>query len=149
MQQAQSLTKGKTKFFISSWTAPLWMKIHEVWAGYAPLKKKYYQTWTDYTMKFLDAFAKHNITYWGLTTGNEPSYGFERIPHPIFGSMAFDPVEQASIVPYKTLLRGNLMNSLTHILSLILILVMKFFQTLSNILFKNNLIKSLINGQFY
>lgn len=101
MQLAQVLSKNKMKFFISSWTAPLWMKEHQVWEGYAPLKKKYYQTWTDYTVKFLDACAKHNITYWGLSTGNEPSYGYGRIPKPKFGSMAFTPVDQVSTCPQK------------------------------------------------
>lgn len=97
MQLAQTLSKNEMKFFISSWTAPIWMKERQVWGGYSPLKKKYYQTWSDYTVKFLDEYAKHNITYWGLTTGSEPSKGYIRLKKPEFGSMTFTPVEQVSL----------------------------------------------------
>lgn len=95
MQQAQALRKGQVKFFIGAWTAPLWMKHHEVWEGYALLKRQYYQTWANYALKFFDECAKHNITYWGMTTGNEPTLGYGKIPEkPVFGSMGFNPDDQ-------------------------------------------------------
>lgn len=94
MQQAQRLRKGQTKFFSSAWTAPLWMKTREVWEGYSLLKKENYQTWTDYAVKFFDEYAKHNVTFWGMTSGNEPSLGYSKRDHPRFGSMGFNPDDQ-------------------------------------------------------
>lgn len=95
MQQAAALRRGQTKFFVSAFATPLWMKHHEVWEGYALLKKKYYQTWADYAVKFLDEHAKHNVTFWGITTGNEPTLGFGKIPpHPRFGAMGFTNYDQ-------------------------------------------------------
>ena len=37
---------------------------------------QYYQTWANYFVKFLDAYAANNVTFWGVTTQNEPSSGF-------------------------------------------------------------------------
>ena len=35
----------------------------------------YYKSWARYLVKFLDAYAQHNVTIWGLTVQNEPEAG--------------------------------------------------------------------------
>lgn len=36
------------------------------------IKEDLYQVWADYFIKFLDSYKNENVTFWGLTTGNEP-----------------------------------------------------------------------------
>ncbi|KAJ8974330.1 hypothetical protein NQ317_002513 [Molorchus minor] len=69
------------QLFGSAWSSPLWMKDYKVWAGYSFLKEEYYQAWAEYTVKFFDEYKKHDIEFWGMTTGNEPLNGF--FPHEI------------------------------------------------------------------
>lgn len=67
----------------SAWTAPPWMKDIEDW--YVPmssendyhgtggvLKPKCVQTYADYLIKYLDAYAAEGVPIWGLTPVNEP-----------------------------------------------------------------------------
>ncbi|KAK5643509.1 hypothetical protein RI129_007354 [Pyrocoelia pectoralis] len=72
---ARELSKGKLKLFASAWTAPNWMKNNGKYTGPDSLKFEMYQTWANYFLKFLSAYALHGIQFWGLTTGNEPSTG--------------------------------------------------------------------------
>ncbi|KGL80274.1 Glucosylceramidase, partial [Tinamus guttatus] len=36
---------------------------------------KYHKTWANYFVRFLDEYAKHNVTFWAVTAENEPSAG--------------------------------------------------------------------------
>lgn len=58
--------------FASSWSSPRWMKTNNDWGGIGLLKSKYYQLWADYFVKFFEEYEKQNITFWGVTTQNEP-----------------------------------------------------------------------------
>lgn len=49
------------------------------------LKTKYYQPWADYYIDFFDAYLKENISFWGLTTGNEPATGLTPLILPTTG----------------------------------------------------------------
>lgn len=60
-------------FFGSAWTPPRWMKSNNAWSGISHLLPKYYQTWADYHVKYLELQAAAGINYWAITTGNEPS----------------------------------------------------------------------------
>lgn len=40
------------------------------------IKDDMYQPWADYFVKFLDAYKQNNISFWGITTGNEPKTAF-------------------------------------------------------------------------
>lgn len=51
------------------------MKENGQYSG-SPLKKSMYQVWANYFVKFLDAYKKQGVTFWGITTGNEPGTGF-------------------------------------------------------------------------
>ncbi|KAG5897309.1 hypothetical protein JTB14_011472 [Gonioctena quinquepunctata] len=74
IRKATNLTGNNLKLFASAWVAPKWMKTNGAYAGiFGFLKQTKFQVWADYFIKFLDEYKKENITFWGLTTGNEPS----------------------------------------------------------------------------
>ncbi|KRT82705.1 glycoside hydrolase, partial [Oryctes borbonicus] len=72
VKAAQNLSNGKIEFFASAWTAPKWMKTNGNYHG-GTLKPEFYQAWAEYYVKFFDEYKKRGITFWGVTTGNEPS----------------------------------------------------------------------------
>lgn len=59
----------------STWTAPRWMKTNNAMNGGA-IKDEYYQVWADYFIKFFENYEKEGISFWGVSTGNEPSLAF-------------------------------------------------------------------------
>ncbi|EFA05963.2 lysosomal acid glucosylceramidase [Tribolium castaneum] len=74
IKKALELTENRLKLFASAWTAPKWMKTDGQYAGLGgSLKKEMYQTWVDYFIKFFDSYKEQGISFWGVTTGNEPS----------------------------------------------------------------------------
>lgn len=76
------------------------MKTNGDLAGYGRVKGspggEYYQAWARYYVKFFDAYASHNISYWGLTTGNEPINGY--IPFFPFNCLGFTAYSQRDFV---------------------------------------------------
>ena len=67
----------------SAWTAPPWMKDIEDWYYRPPaeigmegtggvLKDEYVQTYADYLVRYLGAYAAEGVDIWGLTPVNEP-----------------------------------------------------------------------------
>ncbi|MCP4144474.1 MAG: glycoside hydrolase family 30 protein [bacterium] len=67
----------------SAWTAPYWMKDIEDWyisaseennwAGTGgALKPEYIKTYSDYLVKYIEAYAEQGVAIWGLTPVNEP-----------------------------------------------------------------------------
>lgn len=71
------------------------------------LQEKYYALWTKYILKFLDAYKSYNLTFWGLSTQNEPLDGI--IPHFPFNCMAWTAQQQAEWI--KSSLGPTLANS--------------------------------------
>lgn len=77
----QSFARGRTvKFLASMWSPPVWMKnnshiVHGFLKGdvYGP----YYHALAELTIKFLEAFKKQGIDFWGLTVLNEPVTGIK------------------------------------------------------------------------
>ncbi|TNN72953.1 Glucosylceramidase [Liparis tanakae] len=53
---------------------------------------KEHKTWAQYYIRFLEEYAKYNLTFWALTTGNEPSAG--QISNYSFQALGFTPEEQ-------------------------------------------------------
>lgn len=100
MQEAKKLTNSRVKFFATIWSPPLWMKTSNNSAGMGFLKKEYYQTYADYHIKFFDAYKRENLTFWGMTTGNEPILGIT----PLFDitSIGWWPWDQVTrFLPFK------------------------------------------------
>lgn len=81
---AQNLTKNNIKLYGSLWTAPKWIKTNGEYLG-GVLKDDMYQVYANYFVKFLDAYKDQGVSFWGLTTGNEPSIGNERRGIPSVG----------------------------------------------------------------
>ncbi|XP_018564712.1 putative glucosylceramidase 3 [Anoplophora glabripennis] len=93
IRAAKKLRGGRNlKLFASAWTAPIWMKTNNVFTGYSLLKEEYYQLWADYVIKFFDQYRLHNITYWGMTTGNEPMDGFITYTESKINAMGWVPL---------------------------------------------------------
>ncbi|XP_064355199.1 lysosomal acid glucosylceramidase [Dromaius novaehollandiae] len=79
LQRALAMTKRPLSLCASPWTSPAWMKTGESFVGKGTLKgqagDKYHKTWANYFVRFLDEYAKHNLTFWAVTAENEPSAG--------------------------------------------------------------------------
>ncbi|XP_013384673.1 glucosylceramidase [Lingula anatina] len=79
IQQAQAMNHRKMKFFGSPWSAPSWMKTNKNMKGRGSLMGqpggKYFKTWAQYFVRFIQEYQKQNITMWGITAQNEPSDG--------------------------------------------------------------------------
>ncbi|CAG2180025.1 unnamed protein product, partial [Oppiella nova] len=76
IKQAQSVCPHTLKLIGSNWSPPVWMKQIEEFIAFSELKGEvggqYYQILANYYVKFLKAYQKNGITFWGLTTENEP-----------------------------------------------------------------------------
>ncbi|CAH1104381.1 unnamed protein product [Psylliodes chrysocephalus] len=84
IKEANRLTNDTLHLMGVSWTSPKWMKvIPEYIAMFGEIKRDMFQSWADYHVKFLDAYDDNNITFWGITTGNEPSIGYTPVVIPI------------------------------------------------------------------
>lgn len=75
IKEAQKLSARSITLFGSSWSSPSWMKDNN---NYTPgyLLPKYHQLYSDYLIKFLDAYKIEGLQFWGITTANEPLVPF-------------------------------------------------------------------------
>ncbi|XP_018578357.2 putative glucosylceramidase 3 [Anoplophora glabripennis] len=92
--QAKALRNNNIKLFASAWSAPTWMKTNNNCSGMGSLKDEYYQLWADYILRFYEEYDKHNISFWGMTSQNEPSVGLT-IPSK-GNSMGWSPTQMVS-----------------------------------------------------
>jgi glucosylceramidase len=63
---------GKLIIFLSPWSPPAWMKTNNDMLHGGRLLHQYRKIWAAYYAKFIYAYAKDNIPFWGLTVQNEP-----------------------------------------------------------------------------
>jgi len=61
------------KILISPWSPPRWMKNNNDMNHGGELLPKYYQTWANYYVRFIQELQKRNIPAWALTVQNEPA----------------------------------------------------------------------------
>ncbi|XP_027230984.1 lysosomal acid glucosylceramidase [Penaeus vannamei] len=93
IQRAAKISQKPIKLFGSAWGAPAWMKNNgKIW-GKGKLNTSAYSTWANYHVKFLESYAKHNISFWGLTTQNEPTDGL--VKNFQFNAVGWSPQDQA------------------------------------------------------
>jgi len=71
IKRAQVAAKGKLRLFASPWSPPGWMKTNAEMLHGGKLKPEYDQTWADYYVKYINAYAAEGIPMWGLTVQNE------------------------------------------------------------------------------
>ncbi|XP_060866728.1 lysosomal acid glucosylceramidase-like [Metopolophium dirhodum] len=90
IKTAMSMASDEIKLIGSAWSAPPWMKTNNDYSGIGFLKPTFMETWAEYHLKFLDAYSKQNLTFWALTTGNEPLNGI--VPVNRFNSMGWTPM---------------------------------------------------------
>ncbi|XP_067328505.1 lysosomal acid glucosylceramidase-like isoform X2 [Anolis sagrei] len=79
VHRAKAMSKKPISLFASPWTSPTWMRTNEDWKGKGSLKgnagDRFHKTWANYFVRFLDEYAKHNLTFWAVTAENEPTAG--------------------------------------------------------------------------
>ncbi|KAG7237692.1 hypothetical protein INR49_032138 [Caranx melampygus] len=96
LQRAQALSPRPLSLLASAWSAPAWMKTSGALIGKGSLNGKpggkEHKTWAQYYIRFLEEYAKYNLTFWALTTGNEPSAG--QMTNYSFQALGFTPEEQ-------------------------------------------------------
>jgi glucosylceramidase len=71
IKRAQTAAKGQLRFYASPWSPPAWMKTNEDMKHGGKLKPEYRQTWADYFVKYVKAYAAEGVPMWGLTVQNE------------------------------------------------------------------------------
>ncbi|XP_053133299.1 lysosomal acid glucosylceramidase-like [Hemicordylus capensis] len=100
LQQAQAVASKPLLLYASPWTAPVWLKTNGAMTGRGTLRgkpgDKYHKTWANYFIRFLDEYAKHNLTFWAVTAGNEPTAG-EILFYP-FQCLGFTPEHQRDFI---------------------------------------------------
>nr|XP_025970929.1 glucosylceramidase-like [Dromaius novaehollandiae] len=100
LRAAQAVAKRPLSLYASPWTSPVWMKTNGAMTGRGTLKgspgDKYHRTWAQYFIRFLDEYAKHNLTFWAMTAGNEPTAG-EIVFYP-FQCLGFSPEHQRDFI---------------------------------------------------
>ncbi|XP_015191429.1 PREDICTED: glucosylceramidase [Polistes dominula] len=77
------------KLTAAVWSPPTWMKTNHKFSGLSVLIKKYYQTYANYLLKFLQSYKSHGIDIWSISTGNEPTSSF--IPNFQLNDMGWTP----------------------------------------------------------
>ncbi|KFV63808.1 Glucosylceramidase, partial [Dryobates pubescens] len=100
LHRASAMSSRPLSLLASPWTTPAWMKSNGDVRGKGILKgqagDKYHKTWANYFIKFLDEYAKHNVTFWAVTAQNEPLAAL--LTPPQFPTIAFTAVSQRDFV---------------------------------------------------
>ncbi|XP_016366583.1 glucosylceramidase-like [Sinocyclocheilus rhinocerous] len=96
LQRAQALSAQPLNLFASAWSAPAWLKTNGALIGKGSLKGKpggkEHKTWAQYYIRFLEEYGKYNLSFWGLTSGNEPTAG--EMTNYSFQALGFTPETQ-------------------------------------------------------
>jgi len=67
------------KLMATPWTAPIWMKTSNQW-GSGTLQGTYYDTYGNYWVKAMQAWASAGVPFYALTPQNEPGYAPNSYP---------------------------------------------------------------------
>jgi glucosylceramidase len=81
----------KIKIIASPWSPPTWMKTNGASMG-GHLLEKYYATYANYFVKYIQAMKQHGITIHAITLQNEPEHGGNN------PSLLMDATEQANFL---------------------------------------------------
>lgn len=68
----QVLERKGLNLFASIWAPPAWMTNTGKVTGNPSLKEGLGEVYSNYIVKFFDAYTKEGINFWGLTAQNEP-----------------------------------------------------------------------------
>ena len=64
---------GKMPVFASPWSPPAYMKTNGEMNHGGKLKKEYWELWSEYYVKFVEAYRNEGIDVFGVTVQNEPN----------------------------------------------------------------------------
>ena len=94
IKDAIEVSEDGFKIFASPWTAAPWMKDNKKWVG-GKLLPEYYDTWSLFFSKYLDAYKAEGIDIWGFTVENEPHGNGNN-----WESMHYSPKEMTDFVEF-------------------------------------------------
>ncbi len=72
IKRSIDLIKENLVFYASPWSPPAFMKTNNNMLRGGKLLPKYYQSWANYFVKFIEAYEAEGIPVWGVTIQNEP-----------------------------------------------------------------------------
>jgi glucosylceramidase len=72
IKRAQAIAGGELRLYASPWSPPGWMKTNGEMLHGGKLKPEHRQTWADYFVRYVKAYAAEGEPIWGLTVQNEP-----------------------------------------------------------------------------
>ncbi len=72
VKKAMETAGGTLPLYLSTWSAPAWMKDNNSRIHGGKIKPQYLQLWADYVCKYIGAVEAYGIPVWGLTVQNEP-----------------------------------------------------------------------------
>ncbi len=72
IKQAIAAAGGKLTMFASPWSPPAFMKSNNDILHGGSLLPEFYQSWANYYVKFINAYAKEGIPLFGISIQNEP-----------------------------------------------------------------------------
>lgn len=72
IKEAIAAAGGKLTLFVSPWSPPAFMKDNKSMLQGGKLLPAYYQSWSNYYVKYIYSLQKLNIPVWGLSVQNEP-----------------------------------------------------------------------------
>ncbi|KAL8184501.1 UNVERIFIED_CONTAM: hypothetical protein K2H54_018609, partial [Gekko kuhli] len=95
-----AIAKRPISIVSSPWTAPSWLKTNDQIKGKGRLKGKagnaFHKTWANYFIRFLDEYARYNVTFWAVTVQNEPECSMYVMKE--FPTINYSPEEQRDFV---------------------------------------------------
>lgn len=68
----EAMKYGKISVFASPWSPPPYMKTNGEMNHGGKLKKVYYELWSEYYVKFIEAYRSEGVDVYGITVQNEP-----------------------------------------------------------------------------
>ncbi|KAK4323931.1 hypothetical protein Pmani_005390 [Petrolisthes manimaculis] len=75
--KAKAASPDPLLLFGSPWSPPAWMKSNGMFNGSGYLLPEMWQPYSNYFVKFVEAYEAAGADMWGLTTQNEPLSGFD------------------------------------------------------------------------
>lgn len=92
LKRIQAITgTDNLKIKAAAWSPPPWFKSNNDWSGASVLQQKYFQTWADYHLKYLELMDKAGVQLWAISTGNEPMNGVIGFGFVKFMSLGWTP----------------------------------------------------------
>ncbi|NWY07398.1 GLCM Glucosylceramidase, partial [Nothoprocta ornata] len=100
LRRALAMSQRPLSLFASPWTAPAWLKSNGDVRGKGTLKgragDRHHRTWAKYFIRFLDEYAKRNVTFWAVTAQNEPRAAL--LAPAAFPTVAFSAAQQRDFI---------------------------------------------------